>query len=298
MNLAAFSDELAALAGRVLPSVAALTVRCGQETGYGSGFVLDGDRHVVTNEHVIENSTEITAELPGLPPCAAKVVGADRLTDLAVLELEGGAPLPHLELRAEPARLGELCLALGSPLGLYPESVSLGIISGLARSLPTRGAARSLERVLQTDCAINPGNSGGPLVDALGGVLGVNTAIRADGAGIGFAVPAGTVLAVAAELIAHGRISRASLGVSIAERHVEIGGRTVKRQVVTKVRRGADHDLRVGDALLAVDGVEIDGRAALYDQLGGDRVGTALTLAVHRDGEFCTVQVIPRVLEA
>jgi serine protease Do len=151
--------------------------------------------------------------------------------------------------------------------------------------------------VLQTDCAINPGNSGGPLVDARGRVLGVNTAIRTDGAGIGFAVPAGTVRAVAAELIAHGRVSRASLGVAIAERHVEIDGRTVKRQVVTKIARGADHGLRVGDALLAVDGVEIDGRAALYDQLGGDRVGRPLTLVVHRDGKIYNVQVVPSALE-
>ncbi|MEO3782371.1 trypsin-like peptidase domain-containing protein [Actinocorallia sp. B10E7] len=296
MRLAEFSDELAALAGRVLPSVVALSVHCGQKVGYGSGFVLDGDRHVVTNQHVIEDGDEIIAELPGLPSRPAKVVGFDRLTDLAVLELEGETP-EHLELRPEPARLGELCLALGSPLGLYPESVSLGIISGLARSLPTRGSARSLERVLQTDCAINPGNSGGPLVDARGRVLGVNTAIRADGAGIGFAVPAGTVRAVAAELIAQGRVSRASLGIAIAERHVEIDGRTVKRQVVTRIGRDVNHDLRVGDALLAIDGVEIDGRAALYDQLGGDRVGRTLTLAVHRDGQVCNVQVIPSALD-
>ncbi|GAA0952121.1 S1C family serine protease [Actinocorallia libanotica] len=296
MNLADFSDELAALAGRVLPSVVALTVRSGDGTGYGSGFVLDGSGHVVTNQHVVEGGGEIIAELPGLPPRPAKAVGADRLTDLAVLELEGEVP-GHLELRLEPARLGELCLALGSPLGLYPESVSLGIISGLARSLPTRGAARSLERVLQTDCAINPGNSGGPLVDVRGRVLGVNTAIRADGAGIGFAVPAGTVRAIAAELIAHGRVARASLGVAIAERHVEIGGRTVKRQVITRIGRNVDHGLRVGDALLAVDGVEIDGRAALYDQLGGDRVGRELTLAVHREGRIRNVRVVPSALE-
>ncbi|WP_106399418.1 S1C family serine protease [Actinocorallia populi] len=295
MSLEDFSDELAALAGRVLPGVVALTVRCGQNTGYGSGFVLDGDGHVVTNQHVVEDGDEIIAELPGLPSRPAKVVGADRLTDLAVLRLEGETP-EHLDLRLEPARLGELCLALGSPLGLYPESVSLGIISGLARSLPTRGAARSLERVLQTDCAINPGNSGGPLVDVRGRVLGVNTAIRADGAGIGFAVPAGTVRAIAAELIARGRVARASLGVAIAERHVEIEGRTVKRQVITRIGRDVGHDLRVGDALLAVDGVEIDGRAALYDQLGGDRVGRALTLAVHRDGRICNVQVVPSAL--
>ena len=294
--LAEFSDELASLAGRVLPSVVALTVTSGKRTGYGSGFVFDGNRHVVTNQHVIEDGEEIVAELPGLPSRAAKVVGFDRLTDLAVLELEGDTP-EHLELRPEPARLGELCLALGSPLGLYPESVSLGIISGLARSLPTRGAARSLERVLQTDCAINPGNSGGPLVDVRGRVLGVNTAIRTDGAGIGFAVPAGTVRVVAAELIARGKVSRASLGIAIAERHVEIEGRTVKRQVVTRIGRDSDHDLRVGDALLAVDGVEVDGRAALYDQLGGDRVGRALTLAVHRDGRVHNVQVIPSELD-
>ncbi|ROO82904.1 S1-C subfamily serine protease [Actinocorallia herbida] len=294
LALASFSDELAALAERVLPSVVALTLKGDKGTSYGSGFVLDTEGHVVTNHHVIEDGGELIADLPGRRSQPAKIVGADRLTDLAVLRL-AEPPEHHLELRAEPARLGELCLALGSPLGLFPESVSLGIISGLARSLPTRGGVRSLERVLQTDCAINPGNSGGPLVDARGRVLGVNTAIRTDGAGIGFAVPAGTVASVALDLIAHGRVTRASLGVAIAERHVEIDGLTAKRQIVTRVGEG--NALRVGDALLAVNGVEIDGRAALYDQLGGDRIGVALTLAIHREGAVCHVEVIPAALD-
>ncbi|MDX6738688.1 S1C family serine protease [Actinocorallia sp. A-T 12471] len=292
--LAAFSDELAGLAERVLPSVAALTLKSTRGVAFGSGFVLDGTGHVVTNHHVIEDGGEIVADLPGRPSQAIEVVGADRLTDLAVLRL-AEAPASHLDLRDEPARLGELCLALGSPLGLFPESVSLGIVSGLARSLPTRDGVRSLERVLQTDCAINPGNSGGPLVDSRGRVLGVNTAIRRDGAGIGFAVPASTVAAVTAELIARGRVARASLGVSIAERHVEIDGRRTKCQVITRV--GGGSDLRVGDALLAVNGIAIDGRAALYDQLGGDRIGVALTLAVHREGALCHVEVVPAALD-
>ncbi|GAB2812476.1 trypsin-like peptidase domain-containing protein [Actinocorallia aurea] len=294
LALAAFSDELAALTERVLPSVAALSLKTAKGMAFGSGFVLDAAGHVVTNFHVIEDGGEITADLPGRPSQRAEIVGADRLTDLAVLRL-AEPPRHHLELRAEPARLGELCLALGSPLGLFPESVSLGIVSGLARSLPTRDGVRSLERVLQTDCAINPGNSGGPLVDSRGRVLGVNTAIRRDGAGIGFAVPASTVAAVTGDLVARGRVARASLGVAIAERHVDIDGRKVKCQVVTRV--GAASRLRVGDALLAVDGVAIDGRAALYDQLGGDRIGVALTLAVHREGAVCHVEVIPAALE-
>ncbi|MCD0447975.1 trypsin-like peptidase domain-containing protein [Actinocorallia sp. API 0066] len=294
MSLAAFSDELAALTERVLPSVVALTLKAERGTAFGSGFVIDAAGHVVTNHHVIEDGGQIVADLPGRPARTAEIVGHDRLTDLAVLRLDEPPP-SHLDLRAEPARLGELCLALGSPLGLFPESVSLGIVSGLARSLPTRDGVRSLERVLQTDCAINPGNSGGPLVDARGRVLGVNTAIRRDGAGIGFAVPAETVAVVAAELVAHGRVARASLGVAIAERHVEIDGRTVKRQVVTRV--GSGSGLRVGDALLAVNGVEISGRAVLYDHLGGERIGAALTLAVHRDGALHHVEVIPAALD-
>jgi serine protease Do len=287
--LQALSDALVALAARVLPNVVALTT----DKGAGSGFVLDNARHVVTNFHVIDGCDHeaIKAAIHGFPTQRARVVGRDQLTDLAVLELAE----PHesfLELREEPARLGEMCMAVGSPLGLFTESVSTGIVSGLARSLTHETTKRPLERLVQTDCAINPGNSGGPLVDMAGRVIGVNTMVATFAQGIGFAVPTATVRAVTTELIAEGRVVRASLGVAIADRDVELDGRTLKRQVVTKVRQPRETGLKVGDVLLSIDGAEIDGRAALYDRLTKDRIGQRMNIDVHRDGAKQIIEVI------
>lgn len=292
--LMALSDALAELAARVLPDVACLSV--GDATG--SGFVVDDAGHVVTNFHVVEGQdpeVPIKAAIHGFPTQTARIVGVDPLTDLAVLELSE----PHqgfLELRAEPARLGEMCMAVGSPLGIYTESVSTGIVSGLARSVRHRTTRRPLERAIQTDCAINPGNSGGPLVDMAGRVIGVNTAVAAEGQGIGFAVPAGTVQAVTAALIADGKVVRASLGVAVAARDVDIDGRTVNRQVVTRTKARQEGGLLPGDVLLAIDGVEVDGRAALFDHLTADRIGRTVVISVRREGKTADVQVVPEEL--
>jgi S1-C subfamily serine protease len=288
------SDALADLAATVLPHVACLSV--GDSTG--SGFVVDDAGHVVTNFHVVEGrdpEVPIRAAIHGFATQTARVIGEDPLTDLAVLELAD----PHpgcLELRDAPARLGEMCMAVGSPLGVYTESVSTGIVSGLSRSVRHRTTRRPLERAIQTDCAINPGNSGGPLVDMAGRVIGVNTAVASDGQGIGFAVPAGTVRAVTAALIADGKVVRASLGVSVAARDVELDGRTVNRQVVTRTKAGRTGGLLPGDVLLAIDGVEVDGRAALFDHLTADRIGRPVVISVRREGVTSDVQVVAEEL--
>ena len=292
--LTRLSDALADLAAQVLPHVACL--RVGDSTG--SGFVVDDANHVVTNYHVVEGQdpkAPIRAAIHGFATQTARIVGVDPLTDLAVLEL--AEPHPGcLELRETPARLGEMCMAVGSPLGVYTESVSTGIVSGLSRSVRHQRTRRPLERAIQTDCAINPGNSGGPLVDMAGRVIGVNTAVASDGQGIGFAVPAGTVHAVTRALIADGKVVRASLGVAVAARDVELDGLTVNRQVVTRTKAREGGGLLPGDVLLAIDGVEIDGRAALFDHLTADRIGQAVTISVRRDGAATDVKVIAEEL--
>jgi S1-C subfamily serine protease len=244
---------------------------------------------------VVQNvGATMTASLPGGAGQVATVVGSDEITDLAVLRL-ASTPSHHLTLRPEPARLGELCVALGSPLGIYPESASLGMVSGLARTIPQPGK-RPIERAIQTDCAINPGNSGGPLVDVHGEVLGVNKCIDDRGAGLGFAIPADTIGSVAAALIASGRVDRASIGVTVANQSVEVDGQHVMRLVVTKVRTTGS-PLAVGDVILSVEGEVCDERIDLLNHLMADHIGKNLALEVLREGKVQPLAVPATKLE-
>ena len=167
-RLAGFSDELAELVGRVVPSIVALSGRGADFSGSGSGFLVDAKGHVITNAHVVEGFTPpIDVVIHGGVHTHAEVVGVDALTDLALLQLRTAPELPPLDLRESDARLGELCFGLGSPLGVYPESVSIGVVSGVGRTIRRKGT-RPIYRAIQTDVAISPGNSGGPLVDSRG----------------------------------------------------------------------------------------------------------------------------------
>ncbi|WP_244949059.1 S1C family serine protease [Mycolicibacterium doricum] len=215
-----FSDEIIDLAERVVLSTAIVKGQTHDfEEGGGSAFLYDVE-HLVTNNHVVQDLVDpMYVQLPGAQQTEARVVGRDPLTDLAVLRVDPQSAQP-LTISPEGARLGELCFAFGSPLGEFPESISIGIVSGLKRSLPT-GDKQAIFDVIQTDAAINPGNSGGPLVNVDGQVIGVNTAIVPEADGIGFAVPADTVAEVVHELITYGAVERASLGVSVARRVVD-----------------------------------------------------------------------------
>src|SRR4051794_32142403 len=183
-----FSMDVIEIVHRCRPAVATIRGENERGTSTGSGFLVDGDGNVVTNNHVVDGcSSNLQIQFATGLAQSATLVGTDSLTDLAVVRASGSLPA-SLTVRTETAVLGEICLAIGSPLGEYTESVSIGIVSGLARTIPTtRG--RPLERAIQTDAAINHGNSGGPLIDAMGRVLGVNTCIDTRATGIGFAVP-------------------------------------------------------------------------------------------------------------
>ena len=194
-------------------------------------------------------------------------------------------PLP---LRETAVRLGEPCLAFGSPLGDYPESVSQGVISGLDRRLP-REDGRSIEHVLQTDADINPGNSGGPLVDLDGEVLGVNAAIRLDGRGLGFAIPAETVRSIVSELVEHGRVERPKLGVAVEVVEHRERGRTRERLRVASVGNGSP--LQPGDVLLAIDQRPLASRADLFGLLRRPLLGRSVPVEVEREGRTVTVEI-------
>jgi S1-C subfamily serine protease len=289
-QLAKLSDELAELIAGVMPCVVSLTGTTKDGDVSGSGFLFDDSGHVVTNWHVVDGAGEsMQGSTPGATTQTAKIIGSDEMTDLAVLQLEN-PPGRHLELRTDAARLGELCVALGSPLGIYPESVSFGMVSGVARTIPQPGS-RPIERAIQTDAAINPGNSGGPLVDVFGRVLGVNKCVDTRGAGLGFAIPSDTIRSVAEELIADGVITRASLGVTVVNRAVEVDGKQVMRLAVTNVRN-SDSSLKVDDVILSIEGEVCDERSDLYNFLTKERIGKELHFEVLRGDKVEKLTVV------
>ena len=283
-----FSVDIIEVVARCRPAVATIHA----DTASGSGFLIDDAGSVVTNYHVVEGcGPDLRIQFATGFAQAAELVGADPLTDLAVVRAAGTLP-PPLQVRAHPPVLGEVCLAIGSPLGEYTESVSLGIVSGLARTIPT-ARGRPLERAIQTDAAINPGNSGGPLIDAAGKVIGVSTCIDTRAVGIGFAVPAETVHWATEQLLRHGDVRRGALGVAVAARLEDVEGQLREAPVITRVAADAGGDLRSGDVILALAGRPVRDRADLYYLLTRDTIGTVVPVEVWRKGQRvgCDVQV-------
>ncbi|MFM2031440.1 MAG: hypothetical protein RLZZ297_205 [Chloroflexota bacterium] len=275
------SDDLVDLVAAVTPS--AVTIR-GFSTdllhgGSGSGWLYDSIGHIVTNAHVVAGMTRnLRVQFRGLPELPAAIVGLDAATDLAVIRVHA-VPAGRIPLvvREAPARLGELCLAVGSPLD-FRESVSLGIVSGTARQIDTGGGR--LEEILQTDAAINPGNSGGPLVDAAGQIIGVNVAKSSRADGIGFAVPAEIVADIVPELIAHGAVARGTLGISIAETWSPDGA----TQTVITVQKVATSGspFAVNDVIVTIDDYPVTRRYDVRKMLGRASIGRDLLIRVRR----------------
>ncbi len=217
--LNALSDEVAALAERLGPSL--IHVRALREVrgglAQGSGVVVDADGHALTNSHVVSGASALEVELGDGQSVLADLVGDDPASDLALLRLPRACALPAAELGdSNGLRVGDVALAMGSPLGLA-RTVTLGIVSALGRTLASQLPGRRIEGVIQTDAPLNPGNSGGPLCDGRGTVVGINTAVVAGAQGLCFAVPSNTAAYVKNEILAHGRVRRAWLGLGLEE---------------------------------------------------------------------------------
>lgn len=286
------SEALTALVEMTLPRTASIWVKSEDMTGggSGSGWVLD-EHHIVTNNHVVESGLEtVTVRMPGQADKTGHVVGADAQTDLAVIRVDDtGANA--FDVRIDPApRRGELCMTLGSPLGQFNESVSIGVISGLNRQIDM--GTHKFEEAIQTDATINPGNSGGPLVDMFGRLIGVNFCSRRDAAQINFAIPAEVVSDIVPELIQHGSILRAGLGVAISSVPASVGG---ELRNAVEVQRAVDGSpLMRGDIILAINGKKIVRRYDLMRELNRSTVGTNVTLLVYRGTDVIEIQAEAR----
>lgn len=263
----------------------------------GSGFIISGDGYILTNAHVVDGADEVTVRLTDKREFKAKIVGADKRTDVALIKIEA-AGLPVAKL-ADPAqlRVGEWVVAIGSPFG-FDNSVTAGIVSAKGRSLPQENYVP----FIQTDVAINPGNSGGPLFNMRGEVVGINSQIysRSGGyMGVSFAIPIDVAMDIQQQLRAAGKVSRGRLGVVIQEVSKELadslGLARPMGAVVNSVERGGPADkagLEPGDVILKFEGKPINASADLPRMVGATRPGVRATVQVWRKGAYRDIGVV------
>jgi len=266
--------------------------------GQGSGFIVDPAGYIVTNHHVVEGAKEITVSLADGSKHKAQVKGSDEKTDIALLKIDAGKPLPYVQFgNSDDTRIGDWVLAVGNPFGLGG-TVTAGIVSARGRDIQSG----PYDDYLQVDAPINRGNSGGPLFDTTGRVVGINTAIfspSGGNVGIGFAIPASVAASVVDQLRSDGRIDRGWLGVLLQPVSAEVaeslgltgeGGTLVAN--VEPDSPAAKAGLKPGDVVVAVNGKPLENVKALARAVADSRPGSALTLEVSRDQKTRSVQVL------
>lgn len=271
-----------------------------QLRGLGSGFIIDKSGLVLTNAHVVDKADKVTVRLKDGRTFEGKVQGIDEVTDLAVVKINAGNDLPVAPLGSSSnVQVGDWAIAVGNPLG-FDNTVTLGIVSTLKRSSAQVGISDKRLEFIQTDAAINPGNSGGPLLNGRGEVIGINTAIRPDAMGIGFAIPIDKAKAIASVLERDGKVAHPYLGVQmltltpdLAKQNntdpnspiqiPEINGVFVMRVVPNSPAASAG--VRRGDVIVQIDGKPITSAEQLQNVVEDSRLGQVLKLKVQRGNE-------------
>ncbi|MGL4577190.1 MAG: S1C family serine protease, partial [Burkholderiaceae bacterium] len=300
--LDAYSNTVMHVARQASSAVLHVKVRKGARGGAGSGFLFTPDGFAITNSHVVHGAREITCAFADGTQVRAQLVGDDPATDTAVLRLEHGTgSAAHLPLAdSGQLRAGQIAVAVGNPLG-FDFTVTAGIVSALGRSLAGY-AGRMIEDVIQTDVALNPGNSGGPLLDSAARVIGVNTAVIPAAQGLAFAVAINTARWAAGEIMRHGHVRRAFLGVECAA--TPLPRRWLRESVwpaaqgirVTKVQGGspaAAAGLQVGDVMLGIDGKPCVQIADVLAALTGDAAQRQLAVKILRGQQTVHCIVTP-----
>jgi serine protease Do len=269
-----------------------------RQQGLGSGIIVSGDGYILTNHHVIDGAEEITIVLSDKRAYPARVVGSDPPSDLAVLKVDQ-SNLPVLSMgNSDAARIGDVVLAIGNPLGLE-QTVTAGIISAKGRT--TGLSDGSFEDFIQTDAPINQGNSGGALINTAGELVGINSQILSPtggNIGIGFAIPVNMARSVMDQLVQGGEVRRGSLGVTIqavtSDIAASLGLQEVRGALVTSVLPGspaARAGLRQGDVIMAFNGTAINDANSLRNAVARSQPGTQVTLTVRRQGGEQQLQV-------
>lgn len=290
----AYSTAVMGAVERAGPAVVHIGVmRNGKPAGSGSGLVVASDGLILTNSHVVNGASAIEVAMADGQRSAARVLGEDPHSDIAVLRTNEHLGAPALSLFDSKAiRVGQLAIAIGNPLG-FEKTVTAGVVSAVGRSLRAY-TGRLIDDVIQTDAALNPGNSGGPLVDSKGRVIGINTAVIQGAQGICFSVAANTALNVLTQILQHGRVRRAGLGVEGATtaipRHLaryaaieQASG--VRVMAVVQGSPAEQAEIRSGDLLIAIDDQPVLGIDDMLRLLNHERVNVPVKVTLLRKGE-------------
>ncbi len=304
--LDAYSNAVIDVTERVGPAVVRVetgpgTPNARERGGLGSGIVISPDGLVVTNSHVVGVSKQIRLRDSEGMVSDARVLGVDPDTDLALLRADGSRDLQYASLgNSKSLRRGQLVVAIGNPLG-FESTVTAGVVSALGRSIRSV-SGRTIEDVIQTDAALNPGNSGGPLVSSAAEVIGINTAIISGAQGICFAVASNTAQFVLSEIIRHGYVRRAYIGVSgqtapIPRRHAVVAGVDNKMGALLAQIEvdgpAAKAGLLPGDVVIKLDGIDVNGVDDLIRALDRDRIDRNLEMEVLRIGRLRVLDIHP-----
>src|SRR5215469_2635445 len=307
--LDSYSQAVIDVVDGVGPAVVRLAVfdgnpaRPGQSRGgSGSGVIVAPDGLILTNSHVAGTASRIEVTTADGQDLHARLVGDDPDTDLALIRIDEAATLPSARLGdSKRLKRGQLVIAIGNPLG-FESTVTTGVVSALGRSLRSHNG-RLIDDVIQTDAALNPGNSGGPLVSSRGEVVGINTAVIMGAQGICFAVAANTASFVLGELVRHGRVRRAFIGIAAQQTAIpplrrRAAGLAQDRAVIigtVESDSAAERaGLRPGDIIIALDGVTIAGADDLVRALTVEKIGRSVDFDVLRGTERLTVATVPR----
>jgi len=282
------------------------------ERGTGSGFIIGADGRILTNAHVVDGADTVTVILKDGRKFQGKVMGADPVTDVAVVKIQANN-LPTVTLgNSDRLKPGEWAIAIGNPMGL-DNTVTEGIISATGRSSSDVGIPDKRLNFIQTDAAINPGNSGGPLLNARGEVIGMNTAILQGAQGLGFAIPINKAENVAEQLIAKGKVEHPYLGIQMVALTPELkdninsdpnSGLTVDEDsgvLVVKVMPNspaAKAGVRAGDVIHQIDGQSVSNAESVQQAVESSSVGGNVQLSLHRNGQNLNVAVHPGILKA
>jgi S1-C subfamily serine protease len=302
--LDAYSRAVIDVVERVGPAVVRLDVKADGGPpggGTGSGVVVAPDGLVLTNSHVVGRANAVKVTTIDGRSLSARVVGDDPDTDLALVRVDAAVTLPAAVLgNSKLLKRGQMVIAIGNPLG-FESTVTTGVVSALGRSLRSR-SGRLIDDVIQTDAALNPGNSGGPLVSSRGEVVGINTAVIMGAQGICFAVASNTATFVLGELVRHGRVRRAYIG--IAAQHFTLSRRRrhaaalaqESAVMIASVEAGSPADragLVGGDIILALDGVTVTGADDLIRLLAGEKIGRRIEVELLRNGGRHVLSLVP-----
>jgi S1-C subfamily serine protease len=300
--LDAYSRAVTSVADSVGPAVVRVEViKNGHPSGVGSGVIIAPDGLVLTNSHVVAGAKELRLQDAEGRVMEARKLGEDPDTDLALVRAGSARDLPSSTLgNSKTLKRGQLVVAIGNPLG-FESTVTAGVISALGRSLRAK-TGRLIEDVIQTDAALNPGNSGGPLVSSRGEVIGINTAVILGAQGICFAVASNTAQFVLSELIQHGRVRRAYVGMSgqtapVPRRHALAAGIDNASGMVIAALEPQGPAALAGlmslDVIVSADGESVTGVDDLIRLLNGERIGRPIAIDVLRRGQLRSFDVTP-----